>query len=161
MASYLKMNLPDPEKLIQCPYNSAHQILKHRFAKHLIKCRRSNGESVKTVACQYNSSHVYPESEIKLHEKTCESKIEFYRFMYKKDDSDDDGEHRSKIRAVDLEEEEEENWDNECAPTYDPTVHVKSLNVVRTIQHMTPSVRKTVREAEKRRLEDLNYDLQE
>lgn len=65
-----------------CCTCKAHQILKHRFQFHLVKCRRSYSRDNKYTTCRYNSTHVFPDPEIKMHEETCESKIDVFRFMY-------------------------------------------------------------------------------
>lgn len=51
------------EDIIECPYNKAHQILKHRFQTHLVKCSK-NYPDVKKVRCPFNAVHLINEPEL-------------------------------------------------------------------------------------------------
>lgn len=53
------------ESIIECPYNRAHQLLKHRFQTHLVKCRK-NYPNVQKVQCPYNAVHLINELELKV-----------------------------------------------------------------------------------------------
>ncbi|XP_074836505.1 gametocyte-specific factor 1-like [Carettochelys insculpta] len=65
----------DPEKLIQCPYDSYHQIRACRFPYHLIKCRKNHPEIAKQLAtCPFNARHQVPRAEISHHISSCDDK---------------------------------------------------------------------------------------
>uniref|UniRef100_A0A182TKT6 CHHC U11-48K-type domain-containing protein n=1 Tax=Anopheles melas TaxID=34690 RepID=A0A182TKT6_9DIPT len=67
--------------VVQCPYNKSHTILAHRFAKHLIKCRRQH-PNAKIAICPFNSSHHVNEQEMKVHTTTCPDQGQIKSFMY-------------------------------------------------------------------------------
>lgn len=50
-------------ELLTCPYNKAHQIQRNRMQTHLIKCRKSYPEILKTV-CPFNVTHLVKEPEL-------------------------------------------------------------------------------------------------
>ncbi|XP_042310247.1 gametocyte-specific factor 1-like isoform X2 [Sceloporus undulatus] len=67
---------PDPETLLQCPYDKNHQIRACRFPYHLVKCRKNNQTVAKQlVACPYNARHRIPKEEFNSHIETCENKV--------------------------------------------------------------------------------------
>ncbi|XP_030051331.1 gametocyte-specific factor 1 [Microcaecilia unicolor] len=76
------MNVPDtsadtldPEALLQCPYDSNHQIRACRFPYHLVKCRKNHPDVVKQLAtCPFNARHLIPRAEIGHHISTCDDK---------------------------------------------------------------------------------------
>ncbi|XP_029450995.1 gametocyte-specific factor 1-like [Rhinatrema bivittatum] len=65
----------DPEALIQCPYDTNHQIRACRFPYHLVKCRKNNPDVVRQLAtCPFNARHLIPRAEIGHHISTCDDK---------------------------------------------------------------------------------------
>ena len=64
-----------------CPYDPCHQILPHRFAKHLVKCKKNHPDcDMKT--CPFNATHVIPTSEIQAHLLECPDKGPVEREIY-------------------------------------------------------------------------------
>ncbi|XP_050699064.1 protein D7-like [Eriocheir sinensis] len=61
------------ENLLTCPYNSSHQIIPHRMAMHLIKCKK-NYPNMDMKECIFNAVHVVPASEFQAHLLSCEDK---------------------------------------------------------------------------------------
>lgn len=53
------------ENVVTCPYNPSHQILKHRFQTHLVKCRKSYPDQLLKI-CPYNATHHIREPEYKV-----------------------------------------------------------------------------------------------
>ncbi|KAM9319905.1 gametocyte-specific factor 1 [Gastrophryne carolinensis] len=65
----------DPERLLQCPYDSNHQIRACRFPYHLIKCRKNHPELAKQfVTCPFNARHLVPRGELSFHISRCDDK---------------------------------------------------------------------------------------
>lgn len=48
---------PDPEDLMTCPYNPAHQIIHSRMQYHLEKCRKQYPNAMKEN-CPFDATHV-------------------------------------------------------------------------------------------------------
>jgi hypothetical protein len=105
------------------------------------------------IRCQFNSTHLVPEKEMKLHLETCESKIDVLRFMYHSQENEGQepmpgvSTSAPAPRAAPT-----ENWQSAGSASYDPKKYCYSANVINTIQHRTPSERKAIREQERRRL---------
>ncbi|XP_077154035.1 gametocyte-specific factor 1-like isoform X4 [Ranitomeya variabilis] len=65
----------DPERLLQCPYDSNHQIRACRFPYHLIKCRKNHGGVAnQLVTCPFNARHVLPRGQLSFHISRCDDK---------------------------------------------------------------------------------------
>ncbi|XP_077154032.1 gametocyte-specific factor 1-like isoform X2 [Ranitomeya variabilis] len=82
----------DPERLLQCPYDSNHQIRACRFPYHLIKCRKNHGGVAnQLVTCPFNARHVLPRGQLSFHISRCDDKgcieqdIADEKSMYKRD----------------------------------------------------------------------------
>ena len=72
----------EPHK--SCPYDPTHQILAHRFAKYLVKCKKNHPDcDMKT--CPFNATHVIPTIEIQAHLLECPDKgpVEREIFIHK------------------------------------------------------------------------------
>lgn len=59
------MSVRGYEDTYECPYNKAHQILKHRFQTHLVKCRKGYPDA-KKVVCPFNAVHMINEPELSV-----------------------------------------------------------------------------------------------
>ncbi|XP_075055342.1 gametocyte-specific factor 1-like [Mixophyes fleayi] len=82
----------DPDRLLQCPYDSNHQIRACRFPYHLIKCRKNHHELANQFAtCPFNARHMVPRGELSFHISRCDDKgcieqdIVDEKSMYKRD----------------------------------------------------------------------------
>lgn len=69
------------EKLEPCPYNSSHQIIPHRMAKHIIKCKKNYPDAQMKV-CIFNAVHVVPVHQYQAHLLECESRELVEREVY-------------------------------------------------------------------------------
>lgn len=62
----------DPEALVQCPYDKAHQIRVSRLPYHLVKCQRNNPQVARSLeVCPFNARHRMPRSELQRHIACC------------------------------------------------------------------------------------------
>ncbi|XP_063808271.1 gametocyte-specific factor 1-like [Pseudophryne corroboree] len=82
----------DPDRLLQCPYDSNHQIRACRFPYHLIKCKKNHLDLVNQfVTCPFNARHMVPRGELSFHISRCDDKgcieqdIVDEKSMYKRD----------------------------------------------------------------------------
>ncbi|KAM5180197.1 gametocyte-specific factor 1-like isoform 1-T2 [Mantella aurantiaca] len=82
----------DPYRLLQCPYDSNHQIRACRFPYHLIKCRKNHQDlASQFVTCPFNARHMVPRGELSYHISRCddqsciEQDISYELSMYKRD----------------------------------------------------------------------------
>ncbi|XP_071990782.1 gametocyte-specific factor 1-like [Engystomops pustulosus] len=82
----------DPDRLLQCPYDSNHQIRACRFPYHLIKCRKNHSDLANQfVSCPFNARHLVPRGELSFHISRCDDKscieqdIVDEKSMYKRD----------------------------------------------------------------------------
>ncbi|XP_056409814.1 gametocyte-specific factor 1-like [Hyla sarda] len=65
----------DPDGLLQCPYDSNHQIRASRFPYHLLKCRKNHGElAIKLVTCPFNARHILPREDLSFHISRCDDR---------------------------------------------------------------------------------------
>ncbi|XP_063878553.1 uncharacterized protein LOC135110296 [Scylla paramamosain] len=69
------------EKLEPCPYNNSHQILPHRMAKHIIKCKK-NYPNADMKVCLFNAVHVVPTHQYQAHLLECENRELVERELY-------------------------------------------------------------------------------
>ncbi|XP_021239044.1 gametocyte-specific factor 1-like [Numida meleagris] len=62
----------DPEALVQCPYDKAHQIRVSRLPYHLVKCQRNNPQVARSLEiCPFNARHRMPRAELQRHMACC------------------------------------------------------------------------------------------
>uniref|UniRef100_A0A8C9G491 CHHC U11-48K-type domain-containing protein n=1 Tax=Pavo cristatus TaxID=9049 RepID=A0A8C9G491_PAVCR len=62
----------DPEALVQCPYDKAHQIRVSRLPYHLVKCQRNNPQVARSLEiCPFNARHRMPRAELQRHIACC------------------------------------------------------------------------------------------
>ncbi|XP_044143531.1 gametocyte-specific factor 1-like [Bufo gargarizans] len=100
----------DPDRLLQCPYDSNHQIRACRFPYHLIKCRKNHTDLANQfVTCPFNARHMVARGDLCFHISRCEDKscieqdIVDEKSMYKRDVSP------SRWNSPPC----DENWDND------------------------------------------------
>ncbi|XP_071545955.1 uncharacterized protein [Panulirus ornatus] len=75
------------EKLKPCPYNPVHQILPHRMAQHLVKCKK-NYPNADMKVCVFNATHVIPTPEYQAHILECDSRSTVERELYRRKETD-------------------------------------------------------------------------
>nr|XP_044997107.1 gametocyte-specific factor 1-like [Jaculus jaculus] len=69
------MESPDPERLLQCPYDKKHRIRACRFPYHLIKCKKNHPDVAKQLAtCPFNARHLVPRAELSHHISICDDR---------------------------------------------------------------------------------------
>ncbi|KAL4623700.1 gametocyte-specific factor 1-like [Arapaima gigas] len=62
----------DPEKLVQCPFDSSHKIRACRFPYHIIKCRKNHPKLASELkTCPFNARHLMPKHELSYHVANC------------------------------------------------------------------------------------------
>ncbi|XP_038165347.1 gametocyte-specific factor 1 isoform X1 [Cyprinodon tularosa] len=107
----------DPDRLLQCPFDTNHQIRSCRFPYHLIKCRKNHPEIAKKLkTCPYNARHLVPKHELDHHIETCMNKISV-------DTEDGENEHGWHVPVntwTNL--NSTEDWDKEEDPSPTPFV---------------------------------------
>ncbi|XP_054859683.1 gametocyte-specific factor 1-like [Eublepharis macularius] len=65
----------DPDKLMQCPYDTHHKIRACRFPYHLVKCRKSHLDiAQQLVTCPFNARHQVPRTELSQHIASCDDR---------------------------------------------------------------------------------------
>lgn len=63
--------------MMECPYNKAHLIIRHRMPFHIVKCQKSYaGPPLDT--CAYNAMHRLPAGAMTKHLEQC---AEYHIFM--------------------------------------------------------------------------------
>lgn len=72
-------------KMVKCPYNSAHVLNKLRLQSHLIKCRKQYPE-VELTACFFNYTHLLRPDEMTKHLEMCPDKLRIEGSRYNDDD---------------------------------------------------------------------------
>uniref|UniRef100_UPI001E1AFAC2 gametocyte-specific factor 1-like n=1 Tax=Jaculus jaculus TaxID=51337 RepID=UPI001E1AFAC2 len=69
------MESPNPERLLQCPYDKNHHFRACRFPYHLIKCKKNHLDVAKKLAtCPFNARHLVPRNELSHHISICDDK---------------------------------------------------------------------------------------
>ncbi|XP_040395265.1 gametocyte-specific factor 1 [Cygnus olor] len=63
---------PEPEALVQCPYDRSHRVRAARLPYHLVKCQRNNPQVARHLAtCPFNARHRVPRAELRSHLASC------------------------------------------------------------------------------------------
>uniref|UniRef100_A0A1B6C1I7 CHHC U11-48K-type domain-containing protein n=1 Tax=Clastoptera arizonana TaxID=38151 RepID=A0A1B6C1I7_9HEMI len=62
-----------PDELVQCPFNKDHIVIRRRFVRHLMKCRK-NHPNHNMVVCPYNATEYVERSEFPNHLLKCKYK---------------------------------------------------------------------------------------
>ncbi|XP_067660952.1 protein D7-like isoform X2 [Haliotis asinina] len=65
-----ELSVPDPEELLECPYDKVHMVRAKRFQYHLMKCRK-NWPGSEFSVCPFNAKHEMPKPELRYHMATC------------------------------------------------------------------------------------------
>ncbi|CAL4119003.1 unnamed protein product, partial [Meganyctiphanes norvegica] len=129
------MDYRTTEKLVPCPFNESHQILPHRMALHIIKCRK-NYPDVEMRTCQYNATHIIPVADYDEHMTKCTDKglterATFYRQELEKKQPPNNRK-REAVNVQDL-KSGEENWDSDivAVASYNPTENILKREIIR------------------------------
>ena len=66
------------DRIVECPYDSSHQVCLSRMARHLGKCRENFNVSEKAI-CPFNKNHTVYVPELNYHKQTCPNKAEDFQ----------------------------------------------------------------------------------
>jgi len=153
------------EELLECPYNSSHQIRPERMIRHLVICRKDCLSSKtnpyfkkakQIVICQFNSVHHVHKDDLEKHLQECESAALYKEtpgieeklsvMSISKGPDSDTNVLESKEN---VEEESEEDWDKEMSgvelSTYDPMIKVVEKNLAINTRCKSAGERKDIR----------------
>ncbi|KAK6187081.1 hypothetical protein SNE40_006329 [Patella caerulea] len=67
-------HVPDPEELIECPYDKVHMIRAKRYQYHLMKCRQNHAGQDYAI-CPFNAKHEMPKPELRYHMSNCPFRV--------------------------------------------------------------------------------------
>ena len=114
-----------------CPFDATHQILPHRMAQHIIKCRK-NHKGMEMKTCTFNATHIISPAEYQSHILECPDKAIVERSIYRFPDIGDaldnikkEGNKQCSKTVCD------EDWDQELAEKADNAKVVKKYNFTR------------------------------
>jgi U11-48K-like CHHC zinc finger len=111
---------PGFDNMLSCPYNSAHQILRHRMQTHLVKCRKSYPD-VAMKTCPFDTTHKIPENEMKFHIDTCPNRgaMESYKYSVNTRPAKEEPDSTANMslrqmqdQAANDDQDDDENWDD-------------------------------------------------
>lgn len=101
------------ESHLSCPYEPTHQILPHRMAQHIIKCRKNYPELDMKV-CVFNATHVIPTKDYQAHILECPDKAIVERDIYRRQEVEDAMEiKRKEWITMPAESVWDEDWEKE------------------------------------------------
>lgn len=133
------------EKILICPYNWAHVILKSRMQTHLVKCMKSHPQVVKLI-CPYDATHRIDITEICEHLESCPAQVTVVSFKYTVgSESDGTTNHNQFLPVENRDIESSENWDDSTVATYDPGHRLQDPTLLVQLKGATPSERKAFR----------------
>ena len=151
------------EKLIQCPYFPSHQIRPARFGHHLIQCRKALSKQPTSpyyhkiddlVVCKFNSHHHIPREKMDEHIKKCQGVVTVLKAPHVRGpelfNSADDGISNimTGIARINQAADEEDDWDDDVRPAYDPTAKAAALPM-HLPAGLTPAERRNYRIAKR------------
>ena len=141
------------EKTKTCPYDPLHQVLSHRFALHLIKCRKQHPNADVKV-CPFNATHhIVPSGNYEWHVENCRD-----RAALKTDLTLDDMENQQQLMPAVATPPLDDDWDMdmEGVVPFNPSQAAMRKNVVRCVQgYSTKAERRRFRKEENARLASL------
>ncbi|CAC5366822.1 unnamed protein product [Mytilus coruscus] len=112
-------NIPDPEQLIECPYDKVHMVAAKRMQYHLMKCRR-NFTGREFATCPFNARHEMPKPELRYHIANCPDKAMLEPILsYEQSKNQEDGKNFKGCTDLPKYDDQSrpgrsaENWDEE------------------------------------------------
>ncbi|XP_042228159.1 uncharacterized protein LOC121870398 [Homarus americanus] len=155
------MNYRANEELLSCPYEPSHQILPHRMAQHLVKCKKNYPDADMKV-CPFNATHVVRTIHYQKHIVECENRDTVELELYRRQGMNRLPPERQVLKPhVTHPAANEEDWDKEAlAASYNPTQRI----IYKTIAREPPpgfgkASRKLWRTREAQRIELLRKGL--
>ncbi|XP_052861670.1 gametocyte-specific factor 1 homolog [Anopheles cruzii] len=155
--------IPNFGRVLECPFNRAHQIPEERMQRHLIKCKKQYPK-VKMLQCPLNSTHLMPTEEYMTHIQLCRDRslVETFRNVVKP--ATNSGQLVQGVVQPTKPDApssaplcpDEESWDDMAAPAYNPTRYCIENKVIRKAFHLTPSEKRDFYEQERIRHEELD-----
>ncbi|XP_042863172.1 uncharacterized protein LOC122247709 isoform X2 [Penaeus japonicus] len=128
------MDYRSMEKLLTCPYNPSHQILPHRMAQHLVKCKKSYPDADMKV-CVFNATHVVPTHLYQVHILECPDKAIVERDIYRRREVENKLQAKVQTPRPVISTHAvctEEDWDSETvASSYNPSEHIIHREIAR------------------------------
>lgn len=149
------------EKLEPCPYNICHQILPHRMAKHIVKCKK-NYPNADMKVCLFNAVHVVPTPKYQAHLLECEDRGLVERELYVKPSMVSSAAVvRPQPVPVQHGNIKCEDWESECVQSsYSPEEHIIYKEFIRrTPAGLSKGARKAWRLQEIQRVNRLKNGL--
>ncbi|XP_052086384.1 uncharacterized protein LOC127723684 [Mytilus californianus] len=111
--------IPDPEQLIECPYDKVHMVAAKRMQYHLMKCRR-NFTGREFATCPFNARHEMPKPELRYHIANCPDKAMLEPILsYEQSKNQEDGKNFKGCTDLPKYDDQSrpgrsaENWDEE------------------------------------------------
>ncbi|CAG2256898.1 unnamed protein product [Mytilus edulis] len=112
-------HIPDPEQLIECPYDKVHMVAAKRMQYHLMKCRR-NFTGREFATCPFNARHEMPKPELRYHIANCPDKAMLEPILsYEQSKNQEDGKNFKGCTDLPKYDDQNrqsrgaENWDEE------------------------------------------------
>ena len=67
-------DVPEPDALMECPYDDTHMVEVRRMPYHLMKCRKNN-PNAQMVSCPFNALHEVVKPELRYHMSRCSDRV--------------------------------------------------------------------------------------
>ncbi|XP_052748065.1 gametocyte-specific factor 1-like [Galleria mellonella] len=132
---------PQPNQMMSCPYNMAHQVEHYRMHIHLQKCRKQY-PGCKKVTCPFDATHIVNDVELDYHVSCCRKRYMLDSQIYV---VDDDYRPTVEVQPPPAIIPSEENWDDEATTSYKPDLSKKGAHIITKIKGATPSERRRAR----------------
>lgn len=144
------------EQLLQCPYNTAHTILRYRMQTHLHKCRKQHSTE-DWGYCSHNGTHHMPRSEIEWHENhMCPDRHAFQASLCHVEEQP----VQSLAPMVHIQlPEASEDWDDGQENHFDPAANAARKSLIRGIHCVPPAERKAFRQQHRRHIRENEEDV--
>lgn len=147
------------QQCVLCPYNPAHEVLVHRLAKHIARCKKQH-PNANMVVCPYNRLHIIDKFKIEDHVKNCPNNDSVLNVL----GIDGPPVSIGTVSFDDLRNQQtlidEEDWNGDH-PTYNPEVATQGRDIIRPPNEIqSKAVRKLRKKQERDRIAQIeNQDM--